>query len=143
MASIMRLYESYDTATAVRRELRANGFTDDQVTVVRGAGGSVPAQSGRDDQFMAELTAAGLGGSDATTYAECLRQGAVFISVNAPLGRGAQATTIMDAHTPPDTGHARSKPESDSMNSLGLIDEPAPLSKLLHIPVLVKDSSEC
>jgi hypothetical protein len=141
MASITRLYDNHDKAMAVRRELTEAGFTDDQITVVKAARGNpAESQSGRHDQVISELAAAGLSGSDAAGYAERMRRGAVLLSVNAPFGRGAQATSIMDAHAQTDPGSAQREPASGTTSSRGLIDEPAPLSKLLHVPVLLNDS---
>ncbi len=135
MASVTRLYDSHDKAMAVKRELTEKGFTDDQIKLVQA--NHADAQSGSHDHLMTTLTDAGVARAEAAGYADRLRQGATLLSVNAPYGRGAQATAIMDQHSPAQMETVHKEAATGSTNSRGLIDEPAPLSRLLGLPVLL------
>jgi hypothetical protein len=149
--TVTRLYESHDRATAACQALKGSGFTDDQINVVGGPGNGVadrhdarpadhePQPANSDTQLVSKIMAAGVSQSTATGYAERVRQGAVLVTVSPPYGTGAQATAIMDQHNPVDIGsHPEDAGESRIRNTK-LIDDPAPLSRLLHIPVLIKD----
>ena len=148
MATVTRLYDNHETAQAVANDLKSNGFTDDHVTIWSRS--AIDATNGQyqdgdhpsDPDLVAAFVADGASRQQASDYAKRVHQGAIAVSVRAPFGRASQATAIMDRrHTVPADPHDTDRSPTSGTTTKGpdLIDEPAPLSKLLGLPVLLKD----
>jgi hypothetical protein len=141
MSRITRLFANYDSAMGAARELKAQGFAGDQIGLLAKpptTGPAEPAPTGA--ELVATIKSVGLPDAQARQYADRVLNGEALLTVWAPYGRTGQATTIMDSFNPIDGGVPHGEATASRQDEgWKLTDEPAPLSRLLHIPVLIKD----
>ena len=143
---ISRSYERREDAEAAAEELRKAGYDGRDVNLVGpgpdGAGGA----AGED--LLARIKQGGVVGGHADTYAERIGRGETLVSVVAHFGYALQATTILEKHGPAHTGlpeqdYERMPPDpaaplSSKMGWRVLLDDPAPLSRALRLPLLTR-----
>ena len=142
--TISRLYSSRENAEAAAKELRENGFGDDEINVVAPAdrqGTETEAAETPDDGIVASILRGGVPKAHAPAYAEGVHRGETLVSVRVPFGFAGQATGIMAKFSPteadlPDHGyelppHDDAAPLSSAFGWPVLSGNPAPLSSLL------------
>ena len=139
--TISRLYTDPANAEAAIADLKQAGFDHDLIHHVT---------PGHDpDETRAAILRAGNFGLHARHFAERLGQGDTLVSFQAPFGRAALATRILERHGPAknDLGeqgydHPPRDPAAPLSSALGwnvLLHDPAPLSALLGLKVLSND----
>jgi hypothetical protein len=145
--TITRLFDNFDDARAAVAELEATGVAHAGISIVQGGSGAVPAAaadmtghemggfagaSGEGGGLVAALVQAGVSEADAHVYAEGVQRGATLVMVH----EGDNAEAVLQRHNGVDASPhgAADRPEGYSIS-----DDPAPLSHLLHIPVLSED----
>jgi hypothetical protein len=126
------MYGSQETATAVVKDLRDHGFSEDSIKVVAGA------------ESTDSIVQAGVSPAAAKVYAEGLGNGQALVVVDPLFGYARVATQILDSHDPiavdvpedvtsPTTRSARAPAGSTERSAA------APLSAALGMPVLSSD----
>jgi hypothetical protein len=149
--TIVRMFDSPETAKAAAAALREAGFTDvhsvisvisesDEgvVTTKKGAAVRKESAAGASMSYDNIRALIGLGGmltSDPKAYVEGVSRGKSVVAVHPPFGRALGATEILNRFGPPDSVMAESYERLESW------DDAAPLSSTLGIPVLVRDST--
>lgn len=138
MTQITRLFDSSQDASTAADELKARGFFSFRF-------GKTPSQNDkRGGDAVRALTDAGYSTQEAERYAQALNGGGAVLSVEAAFGRGALAEQILDRQgsrpapsvpTEQDKSATRrtTGPAGDGADS-----KAAPLSSLLHLPVLTR-----
>ena len=140
MARITRLYADYDAAMSAAKELKAQGFAGDQIGLLAKPPGPNAAEAAPTSAELVEaIKTIGVSDAQARQFADQVIQGKALLCVWPPYGRSAQAVSIMDSFNPANAGTDHGEGSHRDDNGWKLIDEPAPLSRLLHIPVLIKD----
>jgi hypothetical protein len=123
---IVRMYDKEERARDAVAKLREAGFSDDAIfELAPGAAQSVASA----------IEVGRLMGYRAKFYAERVKQGRSLVAVEAPFGRGEQATQILDGCGPVDLD--LKVPEDAVKNEWG---EGAPLSHALGLPVLSRNN---
>jgi hypothetical protein len=135
---VSRIFATNEDAVAAAGELKAAGFRDAVVSVI--------------DKTAAEVTAAtlvqkGVSEARAESYAAEVSQGKTLVLVEAPVGAGPTAKTILERSRPGDTGEpvaeyeiappkaatrgvaTRGATTTTSGTAASITDDPAPLSK--------------
>ena len=139
--TISRIYDNAEKAEAAVKELKRVGFADHAVSVV------APMHSA--EAALPAITGSGVIASHATVYADALARGETLVSVRAPFGFAATATTILEKHRPTETGLGEQgyeqpppDPAAPLSSALGwsvLSDNPTPLSSALGLSTLSKN----
>lgn len=137
--TISRIYQVRENADAAAAELKKAGFADRAINVVASA-------EAPDEQVLAQIRQGGVVAAHADVYAERIKRGETLVSVQAQFGCGGWATEILEKHSPADTGLAEqgyekappdpAAPLSSAYGWRVLINNPAPLSSSLGLPVL-------
>lgn len=134
MTTITRIFDSSSKASEAAAELKTNNFPGIRLASQPAANG----KGGGDPQGA--LQSAGFSQVEAEAFAGSLKNGGAVLSVETPFGRGKLAEQIIARHgasqpaptirrRPTRSGaEGRSSDESDA--------KAAPLSSLLHLPVL-------
>jgi len=135
--TIIRLYGSYDSAMQAAQALKSHGFAGDQIGLLGKPRGVEAASS--TGELVNTIKSIGVSGPEAEGYAEAVLNGGALLCVWPPYGRSLQASRIMDGFAPVSTDVPQTEQPPHQAEGWKLIDEPAPLSRLLHIPVLIKD----
>jgi hypothetical protein len=135
--TIIRLYSSYEPALEAAQALKNQGFAGDQIGLLGRPPGTqaVPSSS----ELVNTIKSIGVSGPRAETYAEAVLNGGALLCVWPPYGRSLQATRIMDGFDPVSSDVPPTDQPHHQAEGWKLIDEPAPLSRLLNIPVLIRD----
>ena len=147
--TISRIYSSRENAAAAVKELKGTGFRDCPMNVVPPLDGN--ATDGEpagipEDQIVASIMRGEVVARHAAVYADGVREGGTVVSVRAPFGSAAAATTIMEKHSPTETGledqgYEKTPPDpaaplSSACGWTVLSGNPTPLSSMLGLPVL-------
>jgi hypothetical protein len=125
--SIIRTYDSEAQANKVVELLRGEGH----VNVFQFSGGSGKASAASRATLIANLMKAHIWQSHAEIYADRLTKGKALVVAYPLFGTAQNAIDIMDSHSPIDSGISVSN-ASDTYKW----DDAAPLSSILHMPVL-------
>lgn len=126
MTLIARYYENESQAREAHRDLLDMGLARDELSLIE------PAFESEELESRAVRASVFLGDDD-TDHAAQLRRGRYLVAVKAPFGRALQATHILDFHEPV----AAAGPAGGTHHPHVFLSEmPAPLSKLLGLPVL-------
>jgi hypothetical protein len=124
---MVRFYDSATTAEAAAKRLRDEGF--EHVSHFKAAGGKGAANRA---ELVDGMMRAHVWKSHAEAYADRLNKGGALVTVHAPFGTAMTAGQILDAHNPVDEGIAIARHDDY------VWDDAAPLSSLLHMPVLTR-----
>lgn len=127
MRPITRLYDTHRQALDAVRELEANQFTRDEITVV-----APPGTDGSPGDLVAAIAAGWILLAEARVYAESVRNGRTLVSVRAPFGTGVIAERVLDSFGP-------ASPVIERDDSLPIWDDATPLSSALGLPVLLRN----
>lgn len=125
--SIIRTYESEAQASKVADLLRGEGH----VNVFQFSGVSGKASAAVRTKLIANMMAAHIWRSHAEIYADRLTKGKSMVVAYPLFGTAQNAIDIMDSHNPADSGIPVSNGSDDYK-----WDDAAPLSSVLHMPVL-------
>ena len=144
--TISRTYRSPADAEAAVDELKRTGFSE------RAIGTVPPAPHAAEDSILQSITGAGVAPSHAKVYADALRHGETLVSIRAPFGFAALATSVLEKFHPTETGlgeqgyeKAPPDPAAPFSSACGwpvLSDNPAPLSSALGWHVLSERQSK-
>jgi hypothetical protein len=165
--TIARLFDDFDDARAAVAELEATGIAHAGISIVNGGPGPVPATpadmtghemggfagtSGEGDGLVGALIQAGVSEADAHVYAEGVQRGGTLVMVHEDddaeavlrRHRGVGAADHGAAHrtegrTASADGERNDGEKSPKGEGYSISDDPAPLSHLLHVPVLTED----
>lgn len=122
---LIRFYDSATQSAKAVQQLTDEGF--EHVRHIKaGTGKNANHQS-----LMTQLMSAQIWKGHAEIYAERLKKGGALVLVYAPFGSALAAEAALDAHQPVDKGLSTSQVKPDYV-----WDDAAPLSSVLHIPVL-------
>ena len=144
---ISRIYEVRENADAAAADLRKAGFDGRDINLVASTGANLagPAEAPADD-VTARIKQGGVVGTHVDTYADRIGRGETLVSVVAHFGYAAMATAILEKHGPADTGlpeqgYEKTPPDpaaplSSALGWRVLLDDPAPLSSALRLPLL-------
>jgi hypothetical protein len=122
---ITRMYANAATAAKAASELREEGYGD--VFVVGPPAADTPLSA-----IAAQIAQGRVLLADAKIYAKGVAAGHALVTVHAPFGSGAVATSILESHDPVASGMPEPEP-------VKLWDEAAPLSSAMMIPLLLND----
>jgi hypothetical protein len=145
--TITRLFDNFDDARAAVAELEATGMAHAGISIVNGGSGAVPATpadmtghqvggfagaSGEGGGLAEALIQAGVSEADAHVYAEGVQRGGTLVVVH----EDDNAEEVLRRHRGVD---AADHGDAHRSEGYSISDDPAPLSHLLHIPVLSED----
>ena len=122
---ITRMFASTADAKSAAADLAEDGFNDVHVVAPPAEGTPLSAIAAQIAQGRVLL-------ADARVYAKGVAAGGTLLTVHAPFGSGMRATSIIESYKTIPTG--MSEPERQPM-----WDDAAPLSSVLHMPVLSDD----
>ncbi len=131
--TIVRLYATVTDADAAVEDLRAHGFTPEEVFVVQPpmtSGASPSDHQALTDEIVDRIAQGYILKGHAVEYAKKVAEGCVLVAAYAPFGSGFKATVLLDRHKPVESGvPAKAGPHAK-------YDEATPLSSALRLPVL-------
>jgi hypothetical protein len=171
--TVTHLFDNYDKAVMAGRALLRHGLNSDQVGLLvrrddqerRLGFRPMATEKGHGDteSMAAEIRQLGVGEAPAKKFAQALENGASLIVVRAPEGLESEVGRLIEAYDPVpmdlghehaygeetadqiverervEAGHSDGAPLSHLLHMPVLTDDAAPLSSLLHMPVLAKD----
>lgn len=131
--TIVRLYATVTDADAAVEDLRAHGFTPEEVFVVQPpmtSGASPSDHQALTDEIVDRIAQGYILKGHAVEYAKKVAEGCVLVAAYAPFGSEFKATVLLDRHKPVESGvPAKAGPHAK-------YDEATPLSSALRLPVL-------
>ena len=133
---VSRIFVTNEDAVAAVGDLKAAGFRDAVISVI--------------DKTAAEVTAAslaqkGVSKARAETYAAEVSEGKTLVLVEAPVGAGPTAKTILDRNRPGDTGEPAAEYEvaTPSTPTRGIASKPATTSASAAPGSVADDPRRC
>ncbi|MCA3555748.1 hypothetical protein [Aestuariivirga sp.] len=123
---ITRMFADPATAARAAEELREEGYGD--VFVVNPPGAADTPVSA----IAAQIALGRVHLGDARIYARGVAAGHALVTVHAPFGSGKLAETILESHSPVESGISHSEP-------LSMWDEAAPLSSVIGMATVIND----
>ncbi|MCG6205169.1 hypothetical protein LPW26_11005 [Rhodopseudomonas sp. HC1] len=127
---VTRLYDSSSKLAALEADLKNANYQYSVVT------GYQAGKSSSVDDIVAALAKAYVARSDAWTYADYVKKGAVVVAVKAEFGFAAKATKILDSYGP-----NKISVETSSSAAAGQ-SEATPFSNMLHLDTLLDTSGK-
>jgi hypothetical protein len=131
--AIIRTYDSEAQGSKAAAQLRSEGY--EHVHLFTGPAGKASASAALRTALIADMLAAHIWKSHAETYAERLTKGKSMVLVHAPFSTGRHANYVLDSYEPTGSGIAVTDHGWDMK-----WDDAAPLSSMLRMPVLSKNS---
>jgi len=133
--TISRMYGNLAQASRAADELRAKGYKN--VFMVAGSspsGGDAAAEAaaGDYDRIVKSITDGFVWKPHAMVYAKGVSKGGSLVTVHAPFGTARNAQTILDRHSPIESGLV------EPVEPTCAWDEAVPVSSALQMPVLLK-----
>jgi hypothetical protein len=122
---LIRFYDSATQSAKAAQQLADEGF--EHVRHIKAGTG----KNANRQKLVAELMSAQIWKGHAESYADRLMKGGALVLVYAPFGSALHAGEVMDRHNPVDQGLPSVPAKPDYV-----WDDAAPLSSVLHIPVL-------
>jgi hypothetical protein len=129
--SIIRIYDSEAQANKVVDHLRGEGY--ENVFQFSGPTGKGSTTAAARSNLVANMMKAHIWQSHAEVYADGLTKGKTLVVVYALFGTAQNAIDIMDSYAPSDSGIVVANTVDEYK-----WDDAAPLSSVLHLPVLTK-----
>jgi hypothetical protein len=127
---VTRLYDSSSKLAALEADLKKNDYTYSVVT------GYQAGKASSVDDIVTAICKAYVSRSDARTYADYVKKGAVVVAVQAGFGFAAKAAAILDSYGP-------NKISVQSSSSATLeMSEATPFSNMIHAKALLDTSGK-
>ncbi|MCA3562501.1 MAG: hypothetical protein IOC82_15895 [Aestuariivirga sp.] len=135
---ITRMFADAATAAKAVEELREEGYDD--IHVVNPSTPDVPLSA-----IAAQIALGRVHLPDARIYAKGVAAGRALVTVYAPFGAGKLAETILDSHSPVNSGIVHTDPPpmwdeaaplSSTLGMATIINDPDPISKIFGIPAV-------